>query len=73
MIFPALINDPSKDVKELAKLSNILDPSNFEIKRMIRIVESGMFLVPYSASLVSFSSFYSHFLETLSKMDTFLK
>ena len=53
IIFPALIDDPS----------------SFEIKRMIRLVVSGMFLIPYSF----FSSFQFHFLETLYKMDTFLK
>ena len=37
IIFPALIDDPS----------------SFEIKRMIRLVVSGMFLIPYSF----FSSF----------------
>ena len=33
------------------------NPDNFEINRMIRLVVSEMFLLPYSASLMSFSSF----------------
>ena len=36
-------------------------PSNFEINRLIRFVVSGIFLLPCSASLMSFSSFLSHF------------
>ena len=40
-IFPAVIDNPN----------------NFEINRMIKLVVSGMFLLPYSASLMSFSSF----------------
>ena len=32
-------------------------PNNFEINRLIRLVVSGMFLLPYSASLMSFPSF----------------
>ena len=56
-IFPALIDNQN----------------NFEISRLIRLAVSGMFLLPYSASLMSFSSFCSYFQETLRKVDTFLK
>ena len=45
IIFPALIDNLN----------------NFEIIRLIRLVVSGMFLHPYSASLMSFSSFWSYF------------
>ena len=44
-IFPALIGNQN----------------NFEISRLIRLAVSGMFLLPYSASLMSFSSFCSYF------------
>ena len=44
-IFPALIDNQN----------------NFEISRLIRLAVSGMFLLPYSASLMSFSSFCSYF------------
>ena len=33
------------------------NPNNFEINRPIRLVVSGMFLLPYFALLLSFSSF----------------
>ena len=33
------------------------NPNNFENNRMIRLVVSGMFLLPYSALIMSFSSF----------------
>ena len=56
-VFPALIDNLS----------------NFEIKRLIRLVLSGMFRLPYSASFISFSSFQLRFQEPLSIMDTFLK
>ena len=51
----------------------IVNPNNFEINRLFRLVVSGAFLLPYSASLLSFSSFQSHFQETLSTVDTLLK
>ena len=44
--------------KNLALFKFIFDnPSNFEINRLIRFVASRMFLLSYSASLISFSSF----------------
>ena len=54
-------------------LALIDNPNNFESNTLIGLVVSEMFLLPYFASLINFPSFYSHFLETLSKMDTFLK
>ena len=33
------------------------NPNNFEINRRIRLVVSGMFLLPYFALLLSFASF----------------
>ena len=47
IIFPALIDNPN----------------NLEINRLITLVVSGIILLPYAVSLMSFSSFYSHFLE----------
>ena len=44
-VFPAFINNPS----------------NFEINRLIKLVVSGMFLLQYSASFITFSSLLSHF------------
>ena len=44
-IFPALIGNPN----------------NFEIIRLTRLVVSRMFLLPYSVSFMSFSSYWSFF------------
>ena len=39
----------------------IENTSNFEINRLIRLVVCGMFQLLYSDSLMTFSSFQSHF------------